>query len=64
MQIKSIESKLIYRNYKNKLTTIIRFSQKKYYADKFDSLKENIKGTWKMIEHDASMSMTHRHKGK
>ena len=49
MQTKSIESKLIYRNYKNKLTTIIRLSQKKYYADKFDSLKGNIKGSWKMI---------------
>ena len=45
MQNKSIESKLIYRNYKNKLTTIIRLSQKKYYADKFDSLKGSIKGT-------------------
>ena len=49
MQTKTIESKLIYRNYKNKLTTIIRLSQKKYYADKFDSLKGNIKGTWKII---------------
>ena len=31
------------------MTTIIRLLQKKYYADKFDSLKGNIKGTWKMI---------------
>ena len=31
------------------MTTIITLSQKKYYADKVDSLKGNIKGTWKMI---------------
>ena len=48
MQTKSIESKLIYRNYKNKLTTIIRLIM--YYADNFDSLKGNIKSTWKIID--------------
>ena len=42
MQTKSVESKLIYRNYKNKLTTIIRLSPKKYYADKLDSLKGKL----------------------
>ena len=49
MQTKSIESKLIYRIYKNKLTTIITLSQTKYDAEKFDSLKGNIKGTKKII---------------
>ena len=45
MPTKYLESKLIFQNYKNKLTIIIRLSQKKYYADKFG----NIKGTWKII---------------
>ena len=49
MQMKTLDSKLAYCNYKNKLTTLIRCSEKKYYAEKFDSLKRNIKGTWKII---------------
>ena len=40
LQTEFLESKLIYRNYKNKLTTIIRLSQKEYYADKFDSQRK------------------------
>ena len=34
MQAKTLESRLNYCNYKNKLTTVIRLSEQKYYAEK------------------------------
>ena len=49
MQMRTLHSKLAYCNYKNKLTSLIRCSDKRYYGEKFDSFKGNIKGTWKII---------------
>lgn len=38
-----------YVSYRNKLTHIIRSSTKKYYYEKFQSCKNNIKNTWRTI---------------
>jgi hypothetical protein len=43
------ESKHIYNTYKNKLTSIIRCSEKQYYTDRFIAIKDNIRDTWKLI---------------
>ena len=44
---KSAEEK--YKVYKNKLTTILRNSEKIYYSTLLDKEKNNIKGTWKIL---------------
>ena len=38
-----------YKVYKNKLTTILRNSEKIYYSTLLDKEKNNIKGTWKIL---------------
>ena len=38
-----------YKVYKNKLTTILRNSEKMYYSTLLDKEKNNIKGTWKIL---------------
>lgn len=42
-------SKDSYVTYKNKLTKIIRAAEKKYYSEKFDAVKDNIRDTWRLI---------------
>ena len=49
LSTKSQPSKELYIKYKNKLTKILRAAEKKYYYDKFASVKENIRGTWREI---------------
>ena len=44
-----MKSKQKYNNYKNKLTSLIRNSEKKYCTDRFETLKGNIRDTWKLI---------------
>jgi len=39
-----------YKNYKNKLTGLIRYAEKSYYENQFTGLKDNIKGTWRLIK--------------
>ena len=39
------------QNYKNKLTSLIRNAENIYYTDRFETLKENIRGPWKLINH-------------
>jgi len=39
-----------YKNYKNKLTGLLRSAEKIYYENGFNDLKNNIKGTWKLIK--------------
>jgi hypothetical protein len=41
---------ITYKNYKNKLTKVIRSSEKLYYENQFANLKDNIKGTWSLIK--------------
>ena len=49
LQPKTLNSKLKYINYKNKLMTVIRNSEKLYHTNKFDNPKGNIEGTWQLI---------------
>ncbi len=43
------ENKRNYVKYRNKLTRLIKISCKKYYTDKFNMYKYNIKNTWQTI---------------
>jgi hypothetical protein len=55
------ESKINYTRYKNKLTKIIRNSEKNYYTNRFNALQGNIKDTWKLINnvlHDCTENNT------
>jgi len=38
-----------YKNYKNKLSQVLRVAEKMYYSEKFDLIKGNIKKTWQEI---------------
>ena len=38
-----------YKNYKNKLTHLIKNAKKAYYEKRFDAVKNNQKATWKLI---------------
>ena len=46
---KNIMSKKSYSDYRNFVTNKIRSAKKKYYEDKFNSVKNIIKETWKII---------------
>ena len=46
---KSTTDEIKYKMYKNKLTTIIRNCEKKYYDTLFENNKGNIKKTWEVI---------------
>ena len=35
-----------YKNYKNELTKLMKFAEKKYYQDKLEINKRNMKKTW------------------
>ena len=39
-----------YKAYKNKLTIIIRASEKSYFINEFESVKTDIKKTWQLIK--------------
>ena len=45
----STESEIIYKNYKNKLTHVIRQSKKTYFKDKFDLYKNYCRKTWSTL---------------
>ena len=38
-----------YKNYKNKLTKLMKFAEKNYYQGKLDIDKRNMKKTWGII---------------
>ena len=38
-----------FKNYRNRLTTVLKFSEKKYYNDLLNLHKGNIKETWKVL---------------
>ena len=38
-----------YKKYRNKLTSIIRVSEKQYYQNKLFEVKENMSKTWKVL---------------
>ena len=43
------EAEMKYKNYKNKLTCILRYSEKKYFNELLVNHKNNIKETWKIL---------------
>ena len=55
LQDKTPESNQKYNKYKNKLTTVIHFAEKNYYAEKFEMAKGNIIKTWLTIKHIVKM---------
>ena len=46
---RSKEAETKYKVYKNKLITIIRFSEKQYYDNKLVEYKSNLKSTWQLL---------------
>ena len=46
----SSNNEMQYKNYKNKLTKLMKFAEKKYYQDKLDINKRNMKKTWGIIK--------------
>ena len=40
---------LFYKNYRNQVTNMIRTAKQRYYLQKFNQMKDNIKGTWRLI---------------
>lgn len=45
----STENKSKYKQYRNKLHHLIRISKKRYYKEKFEQTKNNIRQTWSII---------------
>ena len=49
LKYRTVESCERYKLYKNKLTTILRASEKKYYTTLLEENKRNTKATWKIL---------------
>jgi len=47
---RTTESLILYKAYRNKLTTILRKAEKNHYLKKLDSVKENLAKTWKILK--------------
>ena len=45
LTLKTAEAVAKYKAYKNKLNHLLRISERKYYYDKFESIKENLGST-------------------
>ena len=43
---RSAKVEVKYKKYKNKLTTILRFSEKQYYTQMLSKYRSNVKQTW------------------
>ena len=46
---RTIEREAKYKKYKNKLTAILRYSEKQHYSDMLELNKMNMKETWKIL---------------
>ena len=42
-------NELKYKQYKNKLTSVIRFSEKQYYNNAIKQCNSSVKKTWKLL---------------
>ena len=49
-----------YKKYKNKLTTILRSAEKKYYADRLQHVKESASKTWKVLNEMTNRNYTRK----
>ena len=56
---KSPDVKIKYLKYKNKLVSVIRHAEKKYYADKLLNVKDNISKTWRIMNEMCGRKTTH-----
>ena len=45
----SSEAELKYKTYKNKLTYVLRCSEKTYYSKLLEKQKNNVQNTWKIL---------------
>lgn len=43
------ESEQRYKTYKNKLNSVLKFCKREYFTDLLESQKNNMKGTWKVL---------------
>lgn len=50
IKLRTKEAENCYKVYKNKLTNIIRASNKKYYTDKLEENKNSMKGIWGILK--------------
>ena len=46
---RTAKSETKYKSYKNKLTSILRLSEKHYYCTLLEKNRENIKTTWNIV---------------
>ena len=46
---RSTDAEERYKKYKNKLTSILRYCEKEYYTNLLECQKNNVKGTWKVL---------------
>jgi hypothetical protein len=56
LKLRTEKSHLIYKSYRNKLTAILRKSEKNYYFQKLDNVKGNLAKTWKILNTITSRS--------
>ena len=56
LKLRTEKAHSIYKAYRNKLTTILRKSEKSYYLQKLQSVKDNLAKTWKILNSIASRS--------
>ena len=47
--MRSAEAEKKYKTYKNKLTSILRITEKNYYSSMLEKQKANVKETWKIL---------------
>ena len=52
LKYKKNSSLVKYKKYKNKLTSILRYEQKRYYNNLLIKCKNDIKGTWKILNRE------------
>ena len=50
LKIKSVQNDLTYKSYRNKLHHILKFAEKKYYADLLEANKSNLKKTRNILK--------------
>ena len=50
MKIKSAQNESYYRCYKNRLNGLLKIAEKKYFAEKFESSKSNLKKVWSILK--------------
>ena len=50
LKVKSVYNEITYKNYKNKLTRILKAAEKKYYSELLIANKSNMRKTWNIIK--------------